>query len=81
MGMKEAGHFLRNIGMSGLAILDVHIINGLRKRKLIPPEKTLTNSSYCDIEDTMKDYAEQVGISLDELDLLLWSQKTGFVFK
>lgn len=81
MGLKEASHFLRNIGMSGLAILDVHVINGLRKRKLIPPEKTLTNSTYCDIEDTMKGYAEQVGIGIDELDLLLWSQKTGFVFK
>jgi N-glycosylase/DNA lyase len=81
MGLKEASHFLRNVGMSGLAILDVHIINGLRKRKLIPPEKTLTNSTYCDIEDTMKAYAEKVGINIDELDLLLWSQKTGFVFK
>jgi N-glycosylase/DNA lyase len=81
IGLKEASHFLRNIGMSGLAILDVHIINGLRKRKLIPTEKTLTNSTYCDIEDTMKAYTEQVGISIDELDLLLWSQKTGFVFK
>jgi len=41
----------------------------------------LTNATYCDIEDTMKVYAEQVDIGIDELDLLLWSQKTGYVFK
>jgi len=34
-----------------------------------------------DYVEKMKDYAEMVGISLDELDLLLWSQKTGYVFK
>lgn len=82
MGMKEASHFLRNIGMSGLAILDVHIIKGLQRRGLIPEGKiSLTKSRYCDIEGVMRDYAKQVGITLDELDLLLWSQRTGFVFK
>lgn len=81
MGYKEASHFLRNIGMSGLAILDVHILDGMRKRGLIDDEISLTKSTYCDIEDTMKRYAAKVGVSIDELDLLLWSQKTGYVFK
>jgi N-glycosylase/DNA lyase len=79
-GYKESGHFLRNIGMSGLAILDVHIMDGLRKRGLIA-DTPLTNATYCDIEDTMRQYAAKVGVTIDELDLLLWSQKTGFVFK
>jgi len=83
IGMKLASHFLRNVGMSGLAILDVHILDGMIKRGLITAEeiKPLTNSRYESISITMQDYADQVGISIDELDMLLWSQKTGYVFK
>jgi N-glycosylase/DNA lyase len=82
MGFKEASHFLRNVGMGGLAILDSHILKGLYARQLIPNlPKTLTTSNYLGIEKIMRDYAAQVGISIDELDLLLWSEKTGFVFK
>ncbi|MHA2279400.1 MAG: 8-oxoguanine DNA glycosylase [Promethearchaeota archaeon] len=82
MGMKLASHFMRNVGMNGLAILDVHVIDGLNKRGVIDIEKlSPAQAEYLDIEQKMKDYAEQVGIFLDELDLLLWSQKTGYVFK
>lgn len=82
MGMKLASHFMRNVGMSGLAILDVHVIDGLKKRGIIDIDKLgPSQAEYLDIEQKMKDYAEQVGITLDELDLLLWSQKTGYVFK
>jgi len=82
MGMKLSGHFMRNVGMSGLAILDVHVISGLNKRGVIDIEKLgPSQSEYLEIEQKMKDYAAQVGITLDELDLLLWSQKTGYVFK
>jgi len=82
MGMKLASHFMRNVGMSGLAILDVHVIDGLKKRGVIDIDKLgPSKQEYLDIEQKMKDYAEQVGIKLDELDLLLWSQKTGYVFK
>lgn len=81
IGLKESSHILRNIGMFGLAILDVHILNELRNRGLIQEKIWLTRSNYCDIEDIMLEYAGQVGISLEELDLLFWSNKTGFVFK
>lgn len=82
MGMKLASHFMRNIGMSGLAILDVHIIDGLKKRGVINIDKLgPSQEEYLRIEAEMKDYAKEVGITLDELDLLLWSQKTGYVFK
>lgn len=81
-GTKLSSHFLRNIGMSGLAILDVHIIDGMQKRGLIPSGKLdLTTEQYYGIERIMRNYAEQVGIHIDALDLLLWSQKTGYVFK
>ena len=82
LGMKTSSHFLRNIGMGGLAILDIHVIDGLRKRGMIDIEKlSQSQEEYVDIEQIMKGYAELVGISIDQLDLLLWSQKTGYVFK
>lgn len=80
--LAHNSHFMRNVGMSGLAILDVHIISGLNKRGVIDIEKLgPSKAEYLEIEQKMKEYADQVGISLDELDLLLWSQKTGYVFK
>jgi len=82
MGMKLASHFMRNVGMSGLAILDVHVIDGLKKRGVIDIDKLgPSQAEYLKIEEKMKGYAKEVGITLDELDLLLWSQKTGYVFK
>lgn len=83
MGMKLSGHFLRNIGMPGLAILDVHILAGLEKRGLITEKdiKPLTKAKYEKVSSIMNCYADQVGISIDELDMLFWSQRTGFVFK
>lgn len=82
MGMKLSSHFMRNVGMGGLAILDVHIIDGLKRRGIINIDKISSSTSeYLDIEEKMKEYANEVGIALDELDLLLWSEKTGYVFK
>ncbi len=82
MGMKLSAHFMRNIGMPGLAILDVHVVDGLKKRGVIDIEKLgPSQAEYLRIEEEMKGYAKEVGITLDELDLLLWSQKTGYVFK
>lgn len=81
MGMKLASQFLRNIGMRGLSILDVHILGHLVERELIEPISSLTKWQYCYIEEIMLQYADQLGISIDELDLLWWSNKTGFVLK
>jgi len=83
MGMKLASHFLRNIGMPGLAILDVHVIKGMQKRGLITETDVtpLSTTKYESVSQVMKKYAQQVGISIDELDMLLWSQQTGYVFK
>lgn len=83
MGMKLASHFLRNIGMPGLVILDVHIIKGLVKRGLIEENsvKPLTSVRYEAVSEIFMEYANLVGISIDSLDMLLWSQQTGYVFK
>ena len=83
MGMKEASHFLRNIGIgSGLAILDTHILKNLNKYGIIEDlPKSLSKKQYLEIENRMKKFAERIGIPFDELDLLLWSEETGFIFK
>lgn len=83
IGMKEASHFLRNIGIGNdLAILDTHILKNLKKYGVIEDvPKNLNKKKYLEIENRMKKFAEDTGIPIDELDLLLWSEETGFVFK
>jgi N-glycosylase/DNA lyase len=83
MGMKEASHFLRNIGRArDLAILDVHILKNLKRLGVINDiPKTLTKKSYLEIEDRMKDFSRVIGVPLRELDLLFWSRETGVIFK
>ncbi|MEM7821732.1 MAG: N-glycosylase/DNA lyase [Candidatus Aenigmatarchaeota archaeon] len=83
-GMKEASHFLRNIGLSEnqLSILDIHILRGLKEFGIIEKiPKSLTKKEYIKIEDKMRKFSKQIDIPLDELDLLLWFKETGFVFK
>ncbi len=83
LGIKEASHFLRNIGLGrDLAILDVHIMRNLKRLCVI--EKTphsLTKKNYIKIEDKMRSFAKKINIPLEELDLLFWSRETGFIFK
>jgi N-glycosylase/DNA lyase len=84
IGMKEASHFIRNIGFSEnqLAILDVHILKNLKELGVIEKiPKNLTKKEYIKIEDKMKGFSKRIGIPLDELDLLFWSKETGFIFK
>lgn len=84
LGMKETSHFIRNIGLNDnqLAILDVHILKNLKEIGVIEEiPNSLTKKKYLEIESKMKKFADEIGISLDELDLLLWSKETGIIFK
>lgn len=82
IGYKESSHFLRNIGFSGYAILDKHILNTLYELKIIKnPKPPTTRDRYLEIEHKLKEFANNIGIHLDELDLLLWSEKTGEILK
>ena len=83
IGMKEASHFLRNIGFGkDLAILDRHILKNLRKHAVIKDiPKVLTKQKYLEIEQAMKKFSDKIMIRLDELDLLFWSEETGQIFK
>jgi len=82
IGYKEASHFLRNIGFKGYAILDKHIVNLLFEMGVLPDNKRPTNKKqYVFIEDKMRGFSKKVGIEMDELDLALWSYKTGVILK
>ena len=82
IGYKESSHFLRNIGFSGYAILDKHILNTLYELKITDsPTPPGTRDRYLHIERRLKDFARDIDIPIDELDLLLWSEKTGEILK
>ncbi len=83
MGMKEASHFLRNIGFGDeLAILDRHILKNLKKYKVIDEiPKSLSKKKYLEIEEKMKNFSIKVNIPMDHLDLLFWYLETKEIFK
>jgi N-glycosylase/DNA lyase len=82
LGYKEASHYLRNIGFKGYAILDKHILRSLAELKIIDdPKPPNTRLKYLTIEEKLKNLAEITRIDFDELDLVLWSLKTGEILK
>ncbi len=82
LGYKEASHFLRNIGLKGYAILDKHILRSLAELGIIDdPQPPNTRAKYLATEDKLKKLAELTEIDFDELDLVLWSMKTGEILK
>lgn len=82
LGMKEASHFLRNIGFKGYAILDKHIINSLHEFGVIKTnDKPKNAKEYLEIEQKFIDFSKEIEIDMDELDLLLWSRKNGRILK
>jgi N-glycosylase/DNA lyase len=82
LGYKEASHFLRNIGFPGYAILDKHILNSLREMGVISTRmRSTTRAGYLAIEMKLEQFAEEIDIDMDHLDLLLWSRKTGEILK
>ena len=83
LGYKEASHFLRNIGFGNdIAILDIHILRSLRRYGIIKKIPSLINRKiYLNVENKMRGFSLKIGIPLQELDLLFWSEQTGFIFK
>lgn len=83
LGYKEASHFLRNIGFGNdIAILDIHILRSLKRYGIIKKIPSLINRKiYLNIENKMRGFSLKIGIPLQELDLLFWSEQTGFIFK
>ena len=82
LGYKEASHFLRNIGYSGYAILDKHVLRCLAELKIIDePKPPNSRARYLTVETKLRQLTKKVRIDFDELDLVLWSIKTGSVLK
>ncbi len=82
-GLKEAGHFLRNIGKSNneIAILDRHILRNLKELGIIEEDKIKSKKDYLEIEQKFLAFSERINIPIDELDLLFWSKENGEIFK
>ncbi len=77
LGWKASSQFLRNIGFSGLAILDRHILKNLKELGVIEKVPALTKKNYLEIEKKMREFCERIEIPMDELDLLLWTEESG----
>lgn len=82
LGYKESSHFLRNIGFKGYGILDKHIVRCLCELQVIDsPKPPTSRGRYLETEARMRKFAADTRIDFDELDLLLWSTKTGEILK
>jgi N-glycosylase/DNA lyase len=82
LGYKEASHFLRNIGYRDICIIDRHVITIMHEQGVFKKNEPPKNiKEYLLMEKKVKDFAKQLKIDVDELDLLMWSMRTGFVFK
>jgi N-glycosylase/DNA lyase len=82
MSYKEASHFLRNIGLNGYGILDKHVMHCLTDLGVADSERPpATRARYLETEESLRRFARDIRIDFDELDLVLWSMKTGEVLK
>ena len=82
LGYKEASHFLRNTGVLDVAIIDRHILRFLLDKQLITEiPKSLNRRKYFEIERLLSCIATKLGSTLGELDLYIWSLRTGKVLK
>ncbi|MBI4977175.1 MAG: N-glycosylase/DNA lyase [Spirochaetes bacterium] len=83
IGIKEASHFLRNIGFGEtLAIIDRHVL-----RNLIPLgvavklPNTITEKRYYALEQNIARFAQRIRIPLAHLDFVLWYKEAHDIFK
>lgn len=83
LGLKEASHFLRNIGSSNnqIAILDRHILRNLKALKIINEAKIKSNKHYLEIEQSFLKFSKDIKIPIDHLDLLFWHKEHNEFFK
>jgi N-glycosylase/DNA lyase len=80
IGYVQASHFLRNIGFSSYAILDKNVMRSLYELGVVDSSKPpTTKKKYLEIEAKVRTFADTAGIGVDELDLLLWSEMTGYI--
>lgn len=82
LGLTQASHFLRNIGIKGYAMLDRNVVRSLYDLGVLEsPNPPTTKKKHTDAEEKMKEFASKLEIEVEELDMLLWSIKTGHIPK
>lgn len=83
IGLKEGSHILRNIGFGDkVTILDRHILKNLFKLNVIEEiPKSMTEKKYIEIENKMIKFCKEIKIPLDAMDIILWYNETGEIFK
>ncbi len=86
MGLKEASHFLRNIGFGhDVAILDRHILRVMENLEILPigmtAKESLTLGKYMQIEQSLRQYSIDTGIGLEYIDFVFWYKATDDIFK
>ena len=82
LGYKEASHFLRNIGIKGHAILDKHVMRCLAEIGVVDSATPPSNrKKYLELEQRFLRFSHEIKVNCDELDLVLWSMKTGEILK
>ena len=68
--------------VSGTRITVEHILRCLAEIGVIDsPQPPATRSRYLATEERLRGFARDVRIDFDELDLVLWSMKTGEILK
>ena len=81
-GYKEASHFLRNIGFFGLTILDKHILRTMHEYGYLDDiPKSLNKKRYLETEKKFIRFSNDAGINVDDMDIVLWSMKSGNIMK
>lgn len=83
LSWKGASHFLRNTGYGkDFAILSSHTVSVLFDLEVIrasePPKKA---EEYLEMEGKVQEFSREIDIDIQALDLVLWSMRTGEVFK
>ncbi|WP_338601568.1 N-glycosylase/DNA lyase [Sulfolobus tengchongensis] len=83
IGMKEASHFLRNVGYFDLAIIDRHVVDFMIRIGAIGKlnAKHLSKKHYMLFEEILRSIASNLNISLGVLDLFIWYHETNTIVK
>jgi N-glycosylase/DNA lyase len=80
IGLKEASHFLRNIGYSNsLAIIDSHVMAFLVEVGAISTKgiKAVTPSLYARLERILQNMCDDWSLNLSVLDMAIWQYMRG----
>ncbi|BCS94193.1 N-glycosylase/DNA lyase [Metallosphaera javensis (ex Sakai et al. 2022)] len=79
LGMKEASHFLRNMGYLDLAIIDRHILRFFSD--YLEDRKISSRKRYLELESVLRGIASALDLPVGVLDLYIWYLKTGKIAK